>query len=835
MKQLTLIAGFLLTVCSINAQTSAKPKPEFTGKIPPRQLVAKRTTQKIVIDGELNDEAWKDASIATDFVEFRPTVGAPEDAAAKTVTYIMYSDDGIYFGGYVHERSKDSIATELKGRDGFGNNDFIGLILDTYKDNLNGFEYFITPLNEQWDAKVAPNPNGNQEDFSWNAVWQSGAKIHEDGWSFEMFIPYGAIRFGKKEVQDWGINITRRRQKTGQQFMWSPIDPTVNGFLTQEGYWNGLTNIKPPIRLQFSPYFSTYVNHFPANQPGIKNTTTQVNGGMDVKYGINQAFTLDATLIPDFGQVQSDNQVLNLTPFEVQFNENRTFFTEGTELFSKGNLFYSRRIGGSPLHLYDVYGQLNSNEKIIRNPTESKLINASKISGRTQKGLGIGVLNAITKAQHATIENINSKEQRTIETDPLTNYNILVLDQTLKYNSSISLINTNVMRSGNDYDANVTAGLFSLNDKKNTWNVSGKLAYSQLLGYLPEGKNKNGYNHNLSFGKTSGRLNFNVWQELSDTKYTHRDLGYFTNNNFLDHGFWANYRWIKPKDWYNRIFLNMNGRVSKLFTPFEGIKETYQNANLNLNAEVQSKKLWWIGTFIGFNSKQNDFYEPRATGYYFTRKPSLAIGGWVFSNEAKKYSFSAQVFTRRIFHFYNSQGLDVLTNQTYRFNNKLSISNRLNFLPRFNNIGFSALDNGSVVFARRKVNTIENILNVKYSFTNMMWLTFRMRHYLSSVDNKEYFTLEKNGLLTANPSFNKNMNRNVNFFNIDMVYTWQFAPGSFLNVVWKNSIFTQDSFIEQNYFKNFGNTLESDQNNNLSLKVIYFLDYLQLKRKSKHS
>ncbi|HEX4958998.1 MAG TPA: DUF5916 domain-containing protein, partial [Lacibacter sp.] len=538
-------------------------------------------------------------------------------------------------------------------------------------------------------------------------------------------------------------------------------------------------------------------------------------------------------LIPDFGQVQSDNQVLNLTPFEVQFNENRTFFTEGTELFSKGNLFYSRRIGGSPLHLYDVYGQLNSNEKIIRNPTESKLINASKISGRTQKGLGIGLLNAITKAQHATIENINSKEQRIIETDPLTNYNILVLDQTLKYNSSISLINTNVMRSGKDYDANVTAGLFSLNDKKNTWNVSGKLAYSQLLGYLPGGKNKNGYNHNLSFGKTSGRFNFNLWQELSDTKYTHRDLGYFTNNNFLDHGFWANYRWIKPKDWYNRIFINMNGRVSKLFTPFEGIKETYQNANLNLNAEVQSKKLWWIGTFIGFNSKQNDFYEPRATGYYFTRKPSLAIGGWVFSNEAKKYSFSAQVFTRRIFQFYNSQGVDVLTNQTYRFNNKLSVSNRLNFLPRFNNIGFSTLDNGTVVFARRKVNTVENILNVKYSFTNMMWLTFRMRHYLSSVDNKEYFTLEKNGLLTANPSFNKNMNRNVNFFNIDMVYTWQFAPGSFLNVVWKNSIFTQDSFIEQNYFKNFGNTLESDQNNNLSMKVIYFLDYLQLKKKNR--
>jgi hypothetical protein len=234
---------------------------------------------------------------------------------------------------------------------------------------------------------------------------------------------------------------------------------------------------------------------------------------------------------------------------------------------------------------------------------------------------------------------------------------------------------------------------------------------------------------------------------------------------------------------------------------------------------AQTKKLWWVGSFIGFNAKQNDFYEPRSTGYYFTRKPSLAIGGWINSNEAKKYSFHVEAFTRRIFQFYHSQGVDVFTGQTFRFNNKLSVNSRLNFFPRFNNIGFTTIDNGTVIFARRKVNTIENILNVKYSFTNMMWLTFRMRHYASSVDNKEYFSLEKNGLLTSNPSFNKNMNRNVNFFNI--------------NIVWKNSIFTQQSLIEQSYFKNFGNTIEADQNNNLSLKVIYFLDYLQLKKKNR--
>ena len=152
-------------------------------------------------------------------------------------------------------------------------------------------------------------------------------------------------------------------------------------------------------------------------------------------------------------------------------------------------------------------------------------------------------------------------------------------------------------------------------------------------------------------------------------------------------------------------------------------------------------------------------------------------------------------------------------------------------MPRFNNIGYTTIDNNNVIFARRKIKTIENILSAKYNFNNKMGLTYRMRHYSSIVDNKEFFTLQTNGLLVSNNNFTSNMNRNVNFFNIDMVYTWQFAPGSFLNVVWKNSIFTFGELIERDYFKNFGNTLEADQNNNISLKVIYFLDYLDLKRK----
>lgn len=824
----------IVICCSLisTAQNVTAPKQ------PPRQLLAKRTIQKVKIDGILDDAAWKDAAIANGFIEFRPKVGAPEDSANRSETYLMYDDEGIYFGGYLYERTKDSIASELTGRDGFGNNDFIGIIFDTYKDNLNGFEYFITPLNEQMDAKVSPagtNSENGGEDFSWNAVWQSGAVIHNDGWSFEMFLPYAAIRFGSKKVQDWGLNITRRRQKTGQQYMWNPIDPNVNGFLTQEGFWTGITNIKSPLRLQFSPYFSTYVNHFPSNQPGVKNWSSQVNGGLDVKYGITPAFTLDATLIPDFGQVQSDNQVLNLTPFEVQFNENRSFFTEGTELFSKGNLFYSRRIGTStPIHYYDVYNAIGANENVLKNPGEAKLINASKISGRTQKGLGIGLLNAITKPQYATIENTVSKEQRKIETEPLTNYNVFVLDKTLKYNSSVSLINTSVWRSGKDYDANVTAALFDFNDKKNMFNIGGKAAISNLIGYDVNGKTSTGYSQSLYFGKTSGRFNFNISQDLTDKKFNSNDLGYFTNNNFLDHSFFMGYRWIEPKGIYNRIFINMNGYFSKLFKPIGTIDQKYQRSQLNLNFNMQSKKLWWAGAFMSISFRENDFYEPRWEGQFFRRGTSLLFGSFFESNEAKKYSVSPEVVVRTFFDFYNGFSYRLLLRQNYRFNSKFSIAHRFSTNPRFNNIGYTYSDNSNeIIFARRTVNAVENILSAKYNFTNKMGVTFRARHYLSTVDNKDFYTLRSDGKLNANTAFNKNTNRNVNFFNIDMVYTWQFAPGSFINIVWKNSVVDSKEVVERSYFKNFGNTMEVDQNNNLSLKVIYFLDYLQLKNLKK--
>jgi hypothetical protein len=796
------------------------------GQTEKKQLPAKRISSAIKIDGVLDDAAWKDAPVANKFVESRPVPFKNESAENASEVYIVYDDEGIYVGGYYHEKTKDSISSELIGRDGFGNNDFGGVILDTYKDKLNGFEYFVTPLGEQMDSKVSPN----NEDFSWNAVWKSAAKIQNDGWSFEMFIPFSAIRFGSRKAQDWGLNIMRRRKKAGQDLFWQPVDQNINGFLTQEGSLTGLENIKPPMRLQLSPYFSVYQNHDGTVKEN-KNKTT-FNGGMDVKYGLNQAFTLDMTLIPDFGQVQSDNRVLNLTPFEQRFSENRAFFTEGTELFNKGNLFYSRRIGVEPR--FSKFNPHSYSDDVVEYPNQAKILNATKISGRTQKGLGIGVLNAVTQKQYATYLDTTTKQQYREENMALTNYNILVFDQTLKHNSSVSMVNTNVWRSGSDYDANVTSALFDFNNKKNTWNIGGNVSFSNILGR--DGKNTTGYAHSIYFGKTSGRFTFNVWQDLLNDKYDKSDLGYFTNNNTMDQGIWAGYNWTKPKGWYNRLRLNVNGWYSRLVSPIDILRRKelmFQGAGINLNFNAQTKKLWWFGMNVNGGPGANDYYEPRKYGRVFQNKGRINANLWWESNSAKKLSWGGSVYagTGGVFHRKN---LDLSFFGKIRFSSKFSVDGSTYVSSSKNQSGWAASIGDTIFFSRRNVNSVENVINIKYNFTNKMGLTLRTRHYWSKVSPQQFYELDAYGKLqTPTNPFTKNVRQNYNYLSIDMLYNWQFAQGSFLSVVWKDIGESFSREFEKNYTKDLGNTINGDQFNSLSLRVIYFLDYLTVKRKLK--
>lgn len=787
----------------------------------PKTLAAKRTTTAPKIDGIINEDIWKNAPLATDFIAFQPVPDVKEDANHKTEVYILYDDQAVYIAARMYELEAKDIAKELTNRDQIGNADFIDVILDTYNDKINAQEFAVTAAGVQFDAKFS----AQGEDDAWNAVWESAVKIDGNVWVAEMKIPYSALRFASKDVQNWGLNIVRSRQKFQQKLTWNRLDPARNGFINQEGELVGIEKVKSPLRLSFSPYISSYVNNYPLNQTGINNTTYSFNGGMDIKYGINQSFTLDMTLIPDFGQVQSDNQVLNLTPFEVRFNENRQFFTEGTELFNKGDLFYSRRVGASPINAYKLYNALGSNDKIIENPAQTKLINATKISGRTAKGLGIGFFNAVSKKTEAIIEHPNGSRE-TVEIAPLSNYNILVLDQNLKNNSSVSFINSNVLREGNTYDANVSALVFDLNTKENKYNLNGEAKMSRLFGG-DFTKPSVGYSYQINPGKSSGNFNYNYQFSVVDDQYNPNDLGILFNNNYISNSIYLGYSWYKPTKWYNQLQTWFNAEYLSRYKP-----NTYQSKGIYAGGWIQFKNLWSFNSNINIEAESNDFYEPRTNGRVYKNTATESYSFNINSNRSKKIS-GGVFFSTRNNQLFNGRAFAYGSNQNFRVNNKFSFGTDFSINPRHNFAGYIAKDEQqNIIFSRRDQRTVENSLTVKYTFNNKMGLNLTARHYWSKLINKEFYTLNADGTLASNASFNKPSDRNFNAFNIDMVYIWRFAPGSELSAVWKDSTPIVPYVNSVNYFKNLNQTINSPQNNNFSIKILYYLDYLQLRTKS---
>ena len=789
--------------------------------VPVKKLQAKRTTIVPKIDGILNDATWVDVPIATGFIENNPTPGRVETKDRATEVRMVYDDNAVYIAARMYAKP-DSIAHELMTRDLIGNSDFFGIFIDTFLDRINGNGFIVTAAGSQFDAKYS---QVGGEDENWNAVWESNVNIDDQGWTAEMRIPYSALRFSSKDIQTWGINFIRKRAYENSQTFWNFVDPKVNGLINQSGNWEGLQNIKAPLRLSFSPYISAYANHYPNNIPGVKNTTTSFNGGMDVKYGINNSFTLDMTLIPDFGQVQSDNRILNLTPFEVKFNENRSFFTEGTELFNKGDLFYSRRIGASPSFFKDVDGQLKPGETITKSPQESKVLNATKISGRTAKGLGIGLFNAVTNTMYAEVED-SLGNKREIVNQPLTNYNVLVLDQNLKNNSSVSFINTNVLRQGSSYDANVTALLMNLNDKDNRYYVNGAAKMSYLTAN-PDRSKRTGYYYDFETGKQSGNFTWSYNQRLADRVFDPSDMGFFTNNNFFNQTAILHYNIYKPSSWFSTYQSYFLINYSRMFKP-----AAYQNFSVELGPYVRFKNQWSAELEMSWQAKGNDFYEARNGQVYQTPE---AFTAWLFinPNKAKPYNFGGNIgivkqklFNGKTYHSYLFQNL--------RVNDRLAFGLDLNYEPSYNIVSWVGFNGLEPVFSRYNRNTVENSFDAKYNFSNRMGINIRARHYWSDRRNLEYYALNPNGsLANYNGPALTGTDRNYNVFNIDLIYTWQFALGSELSIAYKNVSENSVNYFTKRYIRNLDNIVSGPQNNSLSIKMLYYIDYLDLRKHAK--
>jgi len=456
-------------------------------------------------------------------------------------------------------------------------------------------------------------------------------------------------------------------------------------------------------------------------------------------------------------------------------------------------------------------------------------VNATKISGRTKGQTGIGVFNAITAQTNAIIEDTIDNNQSKIETNPLANYNIIVVDQPLKNNSSLSFINTNVWREGVYRDANVSSIAFDVKNKEVKYGIWGGFTMSNLFNHNHTNLDtvKTGYRYKLRAGKVSGKFRFNVGYFAETDQYDTNDLGFLYSNNDNNWSAQVSYRITDPvwkiNDGWNFIGMNYN----RLYKP-----NTYTGYTMWGDHGVTWKN--WITTGVFWEALPfggYDYFEPRVKGRFVKLYPYYFFNGFISTDYRKTFAIDIS----------GGYGTEANTNDydwRFHMSPRLRVNDKLKFIHDFKynkdyDTGYltDSLNTQQVYFSQRDIDTYENLLTGSYIFTNRMALELRIRHYWRKLVPHKTLNLEADGTTTLyEKKPNYNYVSSANFFNIDLMYKWQFSPGSELSIVWKNAISQDDKNADDVFIDNFEKLKMADTNNNLSIKAVYYLDYLNFKK-----
>ncbi|MGB2087622.1 MAG: DUF5916 domain-containing protein [Psychroflexus salarius] len=804
-KQFQLLF-FLSLICNFNVVSQTKKQYKITS-----------TEASAVIDGKLNDSIWQNLPKATNFTQFTPNIGLQAEDKIKTEVKLFYNKKGIYLAAKLYDEPS-LMMNQLTKRDEFGQTDYFTLVLNPNNDAQNDTQFIVFSSGVQADALSTPSLG---QDFGWNAVWESAVQLTDFGWQLELLIPYRSLRFPKDDIQTWGVQFKRFFRRERSEYAWNAIDPTKGYEGIYHGELTGIKNLKPPLRLNLYPFTTGLVNQ------NSNETSTDLKFGMDIKYGVTDNITLDATLIPDFSQARFDDVVLNLGPFEQTFAEQRQFFTEGIDLFTKGNLFFSRRVGSAPT------GQINLNEseQLQSRPSKVDLINAAKLSGRLKNGLGIGVFNALTEKTYVNIRDTISGLNRRELVEPLTNYNILVLDQQFNRNSSVSLINTNVSRQGDFRDANVTGALLNLINKSNTYAISAEAKTSQLSD---TNQPKSGYSATAEVAKVGGNFRFALGQDYADKKFDINDLGLLLRNNYNNTYAEVSYREFEPTQHFQNYQYSLDINYERLANP-----NTFTGLKVNGNFFANTLKL----DSFGFNfslepGKQYDYFEPRVDGRYFIYENTIDVGGFISSNYNRPFALDLRLNAGTFFEENrNTTSYRINIEPRFRFNDAFFMTYEFTVNETINDRGFATFFNNQPIFGERDRKIIENSINANYTFNPFNALKLQFRHYWDTVlYDINMYNLQANGRLIENPNLPKTdlaSSPDINFstWNIDLSYSWQFAPGSFLTALYRNQLFRNTNQAEADFNTSLDQLFQQNTQHTLSIRLQYFIDVSSLARR----
>ena len=411
----------IATVVFISASAGAQTPP-----LQRSTTTAVRKEGAVIIDGRLDEAAWAKAPVFNQFTQAYPNVGRPD---TTTLVRVLYDDDAIYIGVKALDTHPDSIAAQLARRDAGGYSDWIYVNIDSYHDRRTSVRFATNPKGVQQDAFTS---NDNQSDGNWDAVWDVGTRIDSDGWTAEFRIPLSQLRYGSAapgSERIWGFQVHRDIARKNERMTFSPWTPDGSGFTSRFGDLRGLVDLATPGRLEVLPYVSAKVTRQPGDtdNPFFHKTDTKPNIGGDVRFGLPGGLTLTGTVNPDFGQVEVDPAVVNLSAFETFFPEKRPFFLEGQDAFSFGNVirnndygshtfFYTRRIGRGPIRL-----PAGAGINYVDMPDVTPIAAAAKLTGKLGPW-SIGLLDAVTPEVKADVASTSAGRDSATAVNPLSNF-----------------------------------------------------------------------------------------------------------------------------------------------------------------------------------------------------------------------------------------------------------------------------------------------------------------------------------------------------------------------------------------------------------------------------
>ena len=542
-----------------------------------------------VLDGRLDEPVWARATAVTEFTQLDPEEGRP--ASARTEVRIVYDAEALYIGAILHDSQRPS--GRLVRRDAYVlDSDWFSVALDSYHDHLSAFRFSVNPAGVRRDeifsssgrtvntsGQTVVTDRGGLADQSWDPVWDAATTVSDSGWIAEIRIPFSQLRFSPAERQTWGLQLERRiaRRQEQAMFAFTPKDQPAG--VPAYGHLEGISSLRAQQRLEVLPYASGRMLTRPALAPArsvafpdpFRSPREQTFGvGADVKYRVTSDFTLDATLNPDFGQVEQDPAIVNLTAFETQFEERRPFFVEGAEILRFGTSIFGAQEGGPPQLIYSRRvgraPQLGAPDSAVYAdlPDVAHVLGAAKLTGRTTKGWSVGMLEAVTGREHAAFVT-TSGARGSAEVEPLTSYFagrlkrdfrsgratlgalVTAVNRRTESDAAAALLRTSAYTAGADFRSETADHVWSIVGSFSPSYVSGSataIAATQRssnhffqrpdarhLRYDPNATSLAGYRMQLDGGKRTGNWTGNVAMTASSPGYEINDLGFQTSTD----------------------------------------------------------------------------------------------------------------------------------------------------------------------------------------------------------------------------------------------------------------------------------------------------------------